>query len=112
MRRINCMSNRLMSQLSDPFSPPTLDHLTSRGAFGRHARQGFEASGVSDPKFAIFLGHLEGLHSKGLNDPQTNHGLRRVTPFWGVNSGCRIAIPCETRFSTIQPPVMKVTLHD
>lgn len=106
MSRISSMSNRLIPQFNDPFSPPTLDHLTPRGAFGRRAQQGFEPPGASNPKFALFLGHLEALHSKGLNDPKTIHGLRRVTPFGGVNSGCRIATPCETRFSAIQPPVM------
>ena len=98
MSRIYCMSNRLMSQLTDPFSPPTLDHLTFRGAFGPQAQQGFEPSGVSDPKFTPFLGHLEALHSKGLNDPQTNHGLRRVPPFGGLTAAAVLPPPVRQNF--------------
>lgn len=98
MRQIARMSNRLMPQFNAPFNAPTLGHLTSYGTFGRHTQQDFEPSGVNAPNFAFFLGDLEALHSKGLNDSQTSHGLRRVTPFGGLTAAAVLPPPVRQDF--------------
>lgn len=94
-------------RLSHPECPPKSDFNNSRGGLGGHAQQGFEPSEPSHLKFTLFPGDLEALHSRGLSHPQTNHVLRRVSPFRGAYYVSRIDLPCETTFLTIQPPVMK-----
>lgn len=102
MRQIACMSNRLITQLSEP----TLDCLTCFGALGSQVRQGIEPSEPSHPKNTLFPGGLDALHSKVLSNPETKHVLRRVSPIRGAYYVSRTDHPCETRFLLIQPPVM------
>lgn len=94
-------------QLSHPEWSPKPDFNNSRGGFGGHAQRGVEPSEPSNPKFTQFPGDLEALHSEGLSHPQTNHVLRRVSPFWGAYLRLAVLTPCETRFLTIHPPVMQ-----
>lgn len=95
------------TRLSPPEWIPKSDFNNSRGGLEGQAPQGFEPSEPSSPKFTPFPGDLEALHSIGLSHPQTNHVLRRVSPIRGAYYVSRIDPPCETRFSTIQPPVMQ-----
>lgn len=106
MRQIALMSNRLITRLSHPECHPKSDFNNSRGGLGGQTQQGFEPSEPSSPKFTLFPGGLEALHSGGLSHPQTNHVLRRVSPIRGAYYVSRIDHPCEARVSTIQPPVM------
>lgn len=85
-------------RLSPPECHPRPDFNNSRGRLGGYVRQGFEPSGPSHPKNTTFPGCLDALHSRGLSHPQTNHVLRRVSPFRGAYLRLAVLTPCETRF--------------
>ena len=95
------------TRLSPPEWIPKSDFNNSRGGLEGQAPQGFEPSEPSSPKFTPFPGDLEALHSIGLSHPQTNHVLRRVSPFREAYLRLAVLTTCETRFLTIQPPVMQ-----
>ena len=93
-------------RLSPPECPPKPDVNNSLGGLGGQRWNGIESSEISPLKNTPISVDLEPLHSKGLSHPQTNHVLRRVSPFRGAYLRLAVLTPCETRFLTIQPPVM------
>lgn len=93
-------------RLSPPGCPSKPDVNNSLGGLGGQCWNAIESSEISPLKNTPISVDLEALHSKGLSHPQTNHVLRRVSPFWMAYDVSLIDSPCEARFLTIQPPVM------